>query len=317
MTFSEKRTVGQPSIEVRLQFVFILLILVAIFAFPFFANAQNYQLLEPTFGGVVGFDGSTKFETLFTNLYQWIFKLAGLVAVLLLIYAGVLYVFGGFGGPTESNISKAKGIFWDLAIGGSILLISYIALRAINTQFVSISFDNAGMPPIWTLVKGGGGGGGLPTTNTREEVTQALSHTPVAPTDPQADPATQRQSQEDRVRASVGEATRNVSYADGVMLTRDDGSVGLSYSSLNETASACASCKFEVIAGTEKYPDANKLEIKYNADLERIVKNEPGVRTEGITGSQDYLITRGQVTTRYAFYPGDRLGNKVTITSSR
>ncbi len=104
------------------------------------AHAEAYTLLEKS----IPVDPNLTFDKFMPEAYKWIFRLAGLIAVLSLIYGGLLYVFGGFGGPMEKNVTEAKEIFWAVAIGGAILLLSYLILYTINPQLVNMDFGDNG-----------------------------------------------------------------------------------------------------------------------------------------------------------------------------
>ncbi|OHB25589.1 MAG: hypothetical protein A2542_00830 [Parcubacteria group bacterium RIFOXYD2_FULL_52_8] len=108
--------------------------------------AQGYNALEPSLLTTLKINGADMDLGAFLYAaYTWLFRLAGLAAVLRLIYAGLLYVFGGLGGlggVIPDNISSAKKIFTELEIGGGILLLSYLALYTINPKLVNFEFKD-------------------------------------------------------------------------------------------------------------------------------------------------------------------------------
>ena len=115
----------------------ILLCAALFFGVIHFAHAEAYTLLEKS----IPVNPNADFGTFMTEAYKWIFRLAGLIAVLSLIYGGVKYVFGGFGGSMESNVTEAKDIFRAVAVGGALLLLSYLILYTINPQLVDFGFN--------------------------------------------------------------------------------------------------------------------------------------------------------------------------------
>ena len=122
-------------------------------AFPQAHAQTGYTLLEPTLKEEpLGLNAEADFGTFMQKLYTGIFKFSALFAVVMLIYGGVLYVFGGLGlQATEKGISEAKDVFWHLGVGGGILLLSYLALYTINPKLVDLRFsgDKSTFPAIW------------------------------------------------------------------------------------------------------------------------------------------------------------------------
>jgi hypothetical protein len=71
------------------------------------------------------------------NIIRFILSFLGIIAVIIVLYAGFRWMFSG---GNEDTISKAKGILWAGLVGLIIILLAYaIASFVINQLFIATS----------------------------------------------------------------------------------------------------------------------------------------------------------------------------------
>lgn len=122
-----------------------------IFAFaqetpPAGGQAKDYTLLQPLPGMGQKLPVEKILPAYLSSLFKFMLVLAGALAVLMLVFAGIMYITSG---GNASTIEKAKSRIWS-AIGGLVLAVSaYLILYTINPNLVNL---NLGIEKI-TLTK--------------------------------------------------------------------------------------------------------------------------------------------------------------------
>jgi len=79
----------------------------------------------PQGGGIFG--GNNSLVNIVSTLIQWAIGLAGIVAVIFIIYGGYEYITGGEDGKT-----KGKARIWNAIIGLVIILLAWIIVRFVG-----------------------------------------------------------------------------------------------------------------------------------------------------------------------------------------
>lgn len=106
-------------------------------AIPFISVADSVgYILQP----LPGFDEKAGgLGGYFTSMYQWIIGIAGVLAVLMIVVAGIEYMT-----PTPSSKESAKNRAWAAISGLLLALVSYLILNTINPDLVkqSITLPN-------------------------------------------------------------------------------------------------------------------------------------------------------------------------------
>lgn len=92
------------------------------------------------------FDNIVKFLLIPTPSLNGGFPLVPLVAVLMIIIGGFMYIIAFMGGSDGSMISRAKSLFFGVAIG---LVLIYGAWVIINTVLFALGARNAG---FWNTI---------------------------------------------------------------------------------------------------------------------------------------------------------------------
>jgi hypothetical protein len=115
--------------------------------------AVSYNLLAPLPGGTASIDTSNGFITYISQIFWFLLSAAGILAVLVLVFAGAEYV-GSAGNP--SVINDAKSRIWNAIIGLLLALAAYLILITINPNLINLKLT---IPPIPGKGNGGGGGG--------------------------------------------------------------------------------------------------------------------------------------------------------------
>lgn len=140
-----KNILAKPSFEAFLMFAVLSLIAAMLFfgvLNP--AHALETTILQPEDApDEVPNGDNLDIRSAILSIVNWILTFLGLIAVLLIIYAGFLFIFSQ---GDEKQISKAKQIIIYVGIGIIVILLSY----AIVQLFVSVKAP---------LEEAGGGGG--------------------------------------------------------------------------------------------------------------------------------------------------------------
>lgn len=124
-------------------FWFILIIvflLLSSFALPADRRVMAERQLEINYPEIAGFKPETITKDILPNYIKYIFNFAvtasGLVALAILVYAGILYMVSG---GSASKMQAAKEKIGQAALGLAILLGSYLILTTINPQLTFIN----------------------------------------------------------------------------------------------------------------------------------------------------------------------------------
>src|SRR3989338_1798208 len=159
MTHDLRHTAG-------IQIVFwLLLFVVSCTSFVSSASAQapapaptEYTLLAPIPLQGAGGNPTEKTNAVqyITGLFRLIIGLAGALAVVMLIFAGIKYMStDAFSGKNE-----AKEIIENALWGLGLVIASWLILYTINPKLVEINFNIEKLPITPPTTPGGGGGGG-------------------------------------------------------------------------------------------------------------------------------------------------------------
>lgn len=74
--------------------------------------------------------GTTSFSTVVSNVLSWVLILAGAIAVIYLVYAGILYITAG--GDAEKATKGRTGVI-NAVIGIVIILLAILIVRWVDT----------------------------------------------------------------------------------------------------------------------------------------------------------------------------------------
>jgi len=94
----------------------------------------------------ISFGGRTKFTNIgdfIKFIYQYAFIVGSVVAVMVIIVAGVMYIFSG---GNSDTVSKAKKKIYGSIIGLILMAVSYTILHTINPYLVNLR-----LPSIWAI----------------------------------------------------------------------------------------------------------------------------------------------------------------------
>ena len=128
------------------------LVVLVMFLMPFVGLAQDIPGLDTT---IVPCDGGAKacgfcdLVQLSQNIISFLVGFSVIVAVLLFVYAGFLYLFSG---GSEENIKKAHKLFRSVFIGFILILGAWLIIDTIMKAFVG---DNPDFGP-WNNLRCGG-----------------------------------------------------------------------------------------------------------------------------------------------------------------
>ncbi|PJE64207.1 MAG: hypothetical protein COU90_03860 [Candidatus Ryanbacteria bacterium CG10_big_fil_rev_8_21_14_0_10_43_42] len=123
-------------------FFFIVIILLFFSVGWLGADAATYNLLAPLPGGTASIDTSNGFITYISQIFWFLLSAAGILAVLMLIFAGAEYV-GAAGNP--SVINDAKSRIFNAILGLLLALTAYLILITINPNLINLKLT---VPPI-------------------------------------------------------------------------------------------------------------------------------------------------------------------------
>lgn len=87
-------------------------------------------------GGKLGATASTSLPTMIGNLINVILSVMGIIFVLLIVYAGILYMQGG---QDEGKIKKAKGLILNAIVGLVIVIAAFAISSFIITQLIAVT----------------------------------------------------------------------------------------------------------------------------------------------------------------------------------
>lgn len=116
--------------------IILLIIILLVAAFPTITAFAQYTLIEPLpqFGG-----GGPLTDVTLKQYLSWAFRfmiaLAGILAVLMLIYAGILYITSG---GNASKAENAKSKITSALLGLVLAIAAYIILYAINPDLTNL-----------------------------------------------------------------------------------------------------------------------------------------------------------------------------------
>lgn len=96
------------------------------------ASDPNLQAV----GTKLGTTASASLPTLVGNMINVILSVMGIVFVLLIVYAGILYMQGG---TDEKKIAKAKNLIINAIIGLVIVIAAFAISSFIITQLIAVS----------------------------------------------------------------------------------------------------------------------------------------------------------------------------------
>jgi hypothetical protein len=123
-----------------------------LFAFVFFfvpvlALAQiDYTLLAPLEEGQTTYriGGANSLSDYLTTIYKTGIGIAGILAVLMLVWGGFKYA------TSEAFLEKGEGkeIIWNVAMGGAIVLGSWLLLFTINPRLLDIGLSLSSLNPV-------------------------------------------------------------------------------------------------------------------------------------------------------------------------
>lgn len=82
------------------------------------AFADTAPVIEPA--------GGTDILQIITTITNWLFGLAGALAVVFLVYAGIQYIVGGAEGS-----KTAKTMIINVVIGIAVIVLSYVIVKAV------------------------------------------------------------------------------------------------------------------------------------------------------------------------------------------
>lgn len=102
-----------------------------------FAQINKAQESLGKVGGALGTSNTpTSLPVLIGNLINVILSVMGILFVVLIVYAGILYMQGG---QDEGKIKKAKGLIINAIVGLVIVIASYAISAFIIEQLVAVS----------------------------------------------------------------------------------------------------------------------------------------------------------------------------------
>jgi len=104
------------------------LLFVAILAVPAVAAAQVN--VDPTIGGTFGL-GSADLQSTVINIVQWLLGFLGLIAVIIILYGGFVWMTAG---GNEERIAKAKKIITAAVVGLIIVLLAWAIVIFVVAQ---------------------------------------------------------------------------------------------------------------------------------------------------------------------------------------
>lgn len=119
----------RPSIALLLASIMVAGI--ASLALPLVASAQApNQFIDPNIGTTLGL-GTVDLKTSVIKLVQFVLGLMGLIAVVLIIYGGIIWMTAA---GNEQRVEKAKQIITSAAIGLVVIILSWaIVIFVVNT----------------------------------------------------------------------------------------------------------------------------------------------------------------------------------------
>ena len=136
-----------------MQIFFTLSRLILLFLAPVAVNAQGYEPLAP----LASNSNITSLGGYLSDLFLIGIGLAGVLAVIMLIIAGVQYIGGA---SSESARKDAKDRIWAAILGLLIALGAWIILTTIDSNLVAVPDTNLQPTQIDTASLGSGGGTG-------------------------------------------------------------------------------------------------------------------------------------------------------------
>lgn len=137
-----------------------LILLSIVLLFPFVTLAQFQPLI-----GIPGLtDAELNFNTYINTLYTLSISIAGLLAVIKIIIAGVKYMLSDVVSSKQSAIGDIKGAL----LGLLIVLAAFVILNTINPE---LTRSRLFLDPVTQATGGGSGGGGGTATPAPQKVT--------------------------------------------------------------------------------------------------------------------------------------------------
>jgi len=115
--------------------IFKIIILSFIIA-PVVAGAVTIGKFTPIVQGIFPNSGEFSFEAYVNLIIKFMIAFAGLMAVVVIVIAGLMYITAG---PKEGQTEKAKEIIWNAVIGLLIAVGFYLILYAINPSLVKVN----------------------------------------------------------------------------------------------------------------------------------------------------------------------------------